>query len=630
MKKVWLLIISLILLCMLLVACDKGADTPALDNNPPVHEHTVVIDNAVAATCKEAGFTAGAHCSECGEILVKQEAVSKLDHTLVIDEAVESTCDKAGLTAGAHCSECGDILVKQEVVASLKHTVVVDEAVESTCTKAGLTSGAHCSECGKIFKEQIEVSLKAHTYDDKYDAFCNVCGHERDAECAHTELETITGNPATCVVEGLTDGKKCTKCGEITVAQEIIPTNDDHSFENRICKDCGAIENVDDDTSTTDHIWSLAYEWNLIDGLWKCIATRICENDSSHFEILEAVVTSEIKYNSGCSYDGVTTYTATFSKPWATVQTKDVADIPATGVHYLSISHESYFCGGCGYPSVGDIAFIGNYGDNAFWKLKNGVLTLYPAESVNNVNHDEYWIFGRIGMYDSWQDVYMDFLYEDDKTIPAIHTVIIESGITHILDETLFDVFGSTEFTEIIIPDTVVSIGAYAFAFCNKLTTIHIPNTVKKIGDEAFNSCKNLASIVIPESVTSIGSSAFYGCSSLTSIVIPDSVTSIGSCAFSGCSSLTNIVIPDSVTSIGEYAFCDCSSLTSIVIPDSVTSIGDCAFGWCSNLTSITFEGTIAQWNAISKDSRWNDGTGNYTVYCTDGSIAKDGTVTYN
>ena len=242
MRKVWLLIISLALLAALLVACDKGADTPVPDNNPPAHEHTVVIDNAVPATCKEAGFTAGAHCSECGVILVKSEAVAKLDHIVVVDEAVESTCDKAGLTAGAHCSECGDILVKQEVVASLKHTVVVDEAVESTCTKAGLTSGVHCSECGKIFKEQIEVSLKAHTYDDKYDAFCNVCGHERDAECAHTELETITGNPATCVVEGLTDGKKCTKCSEITVAQEIIPTNDDHSFENRICKDCGAID----------------------------------------------------------------------------------------------------------------------------------------------------------------------------------------------------------------------------------------------------------------------------------------------------------------------------------------------------------------------------------------------------
>ena len=113
------------------------------------------------------------------------------------------------------------------------------------------------------------------------------------------------------------------------------------------------------------------------------------------------------------------------------------------------------------------------------------------------------------------------------------------------------------------------------------------------------------------------------GKKSMKELVIPDSVTRIGSDAFSGCTGLTSITIPDSVTSIGNSAFWNCTGLTSITIPDSVTSIGNYAFYNCSSLTSITFQGTKAQWNAISKGSSWNDRTGNYTITCTNGTISK-------
>ena len=149
------------------------------------------------------------------------------------------------------------------------------------------------------------------------------------------------------------------------------------------------------------------------------------------------------------------------------------------------------------------------------------------------------------------------------------------------------------------IPDSVTSIGAYAFEYCESLTSVTIPDSVTSIGNSAFADCYSLTSITIPDSVTSIGEDAFADCDSLTSITIPDSVTSIGEYAFASCDSLTSVTIPDSVTSIGSYAFWYCTSLSSVTIPDSVTSIGEYAFSDCDSLTIKCYENSTAHQYAI-------------------------------
>ena len=173
-----------------------------------------------------------------------------------------------------------------------------------------------------------------------------------------------------------------------------------------------------------------------------------------------------------------------------------------------------------------------------------------------------------------------------DVTIPSTVTISgMEFSVASIGENAFFE---CSSLTSIEIPSTVISIGDNPFVSCPSLTSIVVEsgntfydsrNNCNAIIETGTNTliavCQNT---VIPNSVTSIGDYAFGGCSFLTSIELPSGVTSIRNYAFYECSSLTSIEIPSGVTSIGNYAFYKCSSLTSIEIPSGVTSIGIYAF----------------------------------------------------
>ena len=144
-----------------------------------------------------------------------------------------------------------------------------------------------------------------------------------------------------------------------------------------------------------------------------------------------------------------------------------------------------------------------------------------------------------------------------------------------------------------IIPNSVKSIGDYAFRHCESLQSIVIPNSVTSIGERAFYDCESLQSIIISNSMTTIGEGTFCGCWSLQSIIIPNSVKNIGKNAFYQCTSLQSIIISNNITCVEECTFRECYSLQSVVIPNSVTSIGDEAFGYCDSLQSIVIPNSV-------------------------------------
>ena len=209
--------------------------------------------------------------------------------------------------------------------------------------------------------------------------------------------------------------------------------------------------------------------------------------------------------------------------------------------------------------------------------------------------------------------------YAEFASIDALCSISFSDGEANPLNYAHKLYIDGKEVTSITIPESVSSIGNYAFRNCSGLTSVTIPESVSSIGEYAFCGCSGLTSITIPESVTEIGRYAFCDCSGLTSITIPESVKEIGLYAFYSCSGLTSITIPESVTEIKGSAFGDCRSLTAAILLPSEVKISESAFSNCNSNMKCAYSNTMD--NPFSSDihaiafDRQTSIVDNYTIY---------------
>ena len=225
--------------------------------------HSKVTIDEVPATCSTAGISAYDRCTVCGQVLTEPHVILPQGHTY--ENGVCTTCHnteievkncsfRAEVTKEPTCTEDGEITytlldetqvgdlpyeVFTEVIPALDHvTTVTAQAVPATCTETGRTEKTACVLCGNVIQEATETSELGHAYGEPvtveptctqegYTArICTRCGDTQTSDeveaLGHIIVTDEAMEPA-CDVPGLTEGSHCDRCGEILVAQSVVP-----------------------------------------------------------------------------------------------------------------------------------------------------------------------------------------------------------------------------------------------------------------------------------------------------------------------------------------------------------------------------------------------------------------------
>lgn len=679
-KSLWIALILLLVCTFSFSACDQGDTPPANDDSTSVCQHTFgdwtttkqatckdegeakrtcskcsveekqtrqkstthteVIDVAVSSTCKTNGKTEGKHCSVCGLVIVGQTSLPLANHTYDNDEdekcnicdfvrtvnckhaeietleAVAATCTSGGLSQGKKCSACGEIIIPRTSVPAKEHSLTTIHGYDSTCKQTGLTDSKKCSICGTELEKSVVIPVKSHDYTDKYDESCNKCSFVRDSECAHTETTVIQGKEATCTEVGLTEGNKCTKCGEILVAQttvgalghaEVIdsavaPTCTATGLtEGKHCSRCTETLVTQTTVDPIGHteIWVVDAEATCKDEGKKHVECTICH------EILETI-----------SIDKLTTHT-----PMNAIE----ENVTASTCTENGSCDKVIYCSLCKQELSRETQAIekGHLFVDGICQKCNGLESSKGLNFKLNTDNASYSLVGIGSCTD--KNIVIDYYnnlpvttinYRAFKNNTKIENVIIGNSVVTIHTEAFY---GCSNLKEILIPDSITSVAYWAFAYCTNVNNIEIGKGLTKFDNCVFRGCTSVERLIIseenpnyysennciiqksnitivlgcknstiPSNVTIIGESSFESCTDLNKISIPVGITKIEAYAFSNCSNLEEINLPETLKSIGGYVFNNCTKLTNVVIPNNVTSIGYSSFSGCSNLNNIS------------------------------------------
>ena len=198
---------------------------------------------------------------------------------------------------------------------------------------------------------------------------------------------------------------------------------------------------------------------------------------------------------------------------------------------------------GCQYINAGDIIAKGAQSDYSSWLLSSsGTLYLIPSHELH-----------------TWQKL--------NLSDPQAVTKVVFCGDCTSLEGTVFS--DMTNLKEIILPDTLDTIGDNTFENCTSLTEITLPDNLRRIGSGAFRGCSALKSIELPESIQLIGANAFNNCTALENADFSrcqnlDMFRSL----FIGCTSLKTVQLPKNIVTITQDTFEYCTSLDTISLPD--------------------------------------------------------------
>ena len=192
---------------------------------------------------------------QCNICNIDNSGLATTGHAEVIDASVDPTCTTTGLTEGKHCSACGEISLAQEVIPALDHKwVPADCTNPKTCDRCGETEGKSLGHAEVIDQAVNATCTTTGLTEGKH---CSVCEEILVAQeiipvLDHTEV-IDSAVAASCTTAGLTEGKHCSVCGAIVVLQKVIPATG-HDYLSHVCAVCGNIdmESVQDNIAQSE------------------------------------------------------------------------------------------------------------------------------------------------------------------------------------------------------------------------------------------------------------------------------------------------------------------------------------------------------------------------------------------
>ena len=290
-------------------------------------------------------------------------------------------------------------------------------------------------------------------------------------DCKH-EAQKIEGKASTCTESGLTDGEKCSICGEILKAQVTIPASG-HNYENCICTGCN------DEKHSEDCICAVcgtgAHNFS------GCVCT-VCGYDIHEYENCICTGCNDEKHSGDC-----------------------ICAVCGTGAHNFS----GCVCTVCGYD---------------IHEYENSICTVCGLENPKEAllyklsDDGEYYIV--TGKGSRTGDVLIIPRFHDGKPVKKI------TGEAFI---------GNSTIKKVIIPGTITHISGRAFYNCSELEEIVFSEGTTYIGYETFAYCEKIKKIELPNSLVTMEYGAFYGCQNLEEVHTGNGLEKISSSALRSC-----------------------------------------------------------------------------------------------